>query len=63
MPSDDSRKKLALRQRIGDERRRAKRRGANDRRVSRGRFRDVGCGAFRLDFDGGLGSDARKRVR
>jgi hypothetical protein len=30
-------------------------RGANGRRVSRGRFRVVGCGAFRLDFDGGLG--------
>jgi hypothetical protein len=29
--------------------------GANGRRVSRGRFRVVGCGAFRLDFDGGLG--------
>src|ERR1700730_18267813 len=27
----------------------------NGRRVSRGRFRVVGCGAFRLDFDGGLG--------
>jgi hypothetical protein len=27
-------------------------RGANGCRVSRGRFRVVGCGAFRLDFDG-----------
>jgi hypothetical protein len=39
-------------------------RGANGRRVSRGRFRVVGCGAFRLDF---YGRDARlhsrKRVR
>ena len=26
-------------------------RGANGRRVSRGRFRVVGCGAFRLDFN------------
>ena len=33
-------------------------RGANGRRVSRGRFRVVGCGAFRLDFDGGLGGEA-----
>ena len=46
MPSDDSRKKLALRQRIGDERRRAKRRGANDRRVSRCRFQLSDMGRF-----------------
>jgi hypothetical protein len=30
----------------------------NGRRVSQGRFRVVGCGAFRLDFDGGLGGEA-----
>ena len=35
-------------------------RGANGRRVSRGRFRVVGCGAFRLDFDGGLGGEAEE---
>jgi hypothetical protein len=29
--------------------------GANGCRVSQGRFRVVGCGAFRLGFDGGLG--------
>ena len=34
--------------------------GANGRRVSRGRFRVVGCGAFRLDFDGGLGGEAEE---
>jgi hypothetical protein len=28
--------------------------GANGCRVSQGRFRVVGCGAFRLGFDGGL---------
>jgi hypothetical protein len=27
-------------------------------RVSQGRFRVVGCGAFHLDFEGGLGSEA-----
>ena len=32
--------------------------GANGRRVSQGRFRVVGCGAFRLGFDGGLGGEA-----
>ena len=32
----------------------------NGRRVSRGRFRVVGCGAFRLDFDGGLGGEAEE---
>ena len=31
--------------------------GANGRRVSQGRFRVVGCGAFRLGFDGGLGDE------
>src|SRR6202035_5104958 len=35
-------------------------RGANGRRVSRGRFRVVGCGAFRLDFDGGLGGESEE---
>ena len=30
----------------------------NGRRVSQGRFRVVGCGAFRLGFDGGLGGEA-----
>jgi hypothetical protein len=35
-------------------------RGANGRRVSQGRFRVVGCGAFRLDFDGGLGGEAEE---
>jgi hypothetical protein len=35
-------------------------RGANGRRVSRARFRVVGCGAFRLDFDGGLGGEAEE---
>jgi hypothetical protein len=35
-------------------------RGANGRRVSRGRFRVVGCGAFRLGFDGGLGGEAEE---
>src|SRR4030088_281404 len=35
-------------------------RGANGRGVSRGRFRVVGCGAFRLDFDGGLGGEAEE---
>src|ERR1700730_9521094 len=34
--------------------------GANGRRVSRGRFRVVGCGAFRLDFDGGLGGETQE---
>jgi hypothetical protein len=34
--------------------------GADGRRVSRGRFRVVGCGAFRQDFDGGLGSEAEE---
>jgi hypothetical protein len=34
--------------------------GANGRRVSRGRFGVVGCGAFRLDFDGGLGGEAER---
>ena len=29
--------------------------------VFRGRFQVVGCGAFRLDFDGGLGGEARRR--
>src|ERR1700674_5790394 len=38
----------------------AKVRGANGRGVSRGRFRVVGCGAFRLDFDGGLGGEAEE---
>jgi hypothetical protein len=32
----------------------------NGRRVSRGHFRVVGCGAFRLDFDGGLGGEAEE---
>jgi GcrA cell cycle regulator len=32
--------------------------GANGCRVSQGRFRVVGCGAFRLGFDGGLGGEA-----
>jgi len=32
-------------------------RGANGRRVSQCRFRVVGCGAFRLGFDGGLGGE------
>jgi hypothetical protein len=32
--------------------------GTNGRRVSQGRFGVVGCGAFRLDFDGGLGGEA-----
>src|ERR1700722_10706818 len=32
--------------------------GANGRRVSQGRFRVVGCRAFRLGFDGGLGGEA-----
>src|ERR1700726_2390692 len=27
---------------------------------TRGRFRVVGCGAFRLDFDGGLGGEAEE---
>jgi hypothetical protein len=35
-------------------------RGANGRRVSRCRFRVVGCGAFRLDFDGDLGGEAEE---
>jgi hypothetical protein len=35
-------------------------RDANGHRVSRGRFRVVGCGAFRLDFDGGLGGEAEE---
>jgi hypothetical protein len=30
-------------------------------KVSRGRFRVVGCGAFRLDFDGGLGGEDKRR--
>jgi hypothetical protein len=29
--------------------------GANGRRISPGRFRVVGCRAFRLDFEAGLG--------
>jgi hypothetical protein len=37
-------------------------RGANGRRVSRGRFRVVGCGALRLDFDSGLGGEAEETV-
>src|ERR1700730_17887860 len=32
-------------------------RGANGRGVSQGRFRVVGCGAFRLGFDGALGGE------
>ena len=36
--------------------------GANGRRVSRGRFRVVGCGAFRLGFDGGLGGEAENML-
>jgi hypothetical protein len=35
-------------------------RGANGRGVSRGRFRVAGCGAFRLDFDGGSGGEAEE---
>jgi serine protease Do len=38
-------------------------RGANGRRVSRGRFRVVGCRAFRLDFDGGLGGEGSSADR
>ena len=34
--------------------------GANGRRVSRGRFRVVGWGAFGLDLDGGLGGEAKE---
>ena len=34
--------------------------GREGRRVSRGCFRVVGCGAFRLDFDGGLGGEAEE---
>jgi outer membrane usher protein len=34
--------------------------GANGLRVSQGRFRVVGCGAFRLGFDGGLGGEAEE---
>src|SRR6202047_2463762 len=38
----------------------AKRQGAGRERpqLSQGRFRVVGCGAFRLGFDGGLGGEA-----
>lgn len=35
-------------------------RGVNGRRVTRGRFRVVRCGAFRLD--GGLGGNAERRL-
>jgi hypothetical protein len=37
--------------------------GANGRRVSQGRFRVVGCGAFRLGFDGGLGGKAEEPAK
>jgi hypothetical protein len=36
--------------------------GANGRRVSPGRFRVVGCRAFRLDFAEGLGGETEERT-